>query len=132
MAEPFYRANVLVCQGTGCTASKSPAVFSALADEIQRRGLQDEVRLVQTGCRGFCAMGPIVIVYPEGIFSHFLLIDDDTGKEVGRLYGHGMLTLSQPEVEAMTRFQNARLALDGKSLKRLQRDVQRIKDKETT
>jgi len=68
MAEPFYRANVLVCQGTGCTASKSPAVFSALADEIQRRGLQDEVRLVQTGCRGFCAMGPIVIVYPEGIF----------------------------------------------------------------
>jgi NADH-quinone oxidoreductase subunit F len=68
MAEPFYRANVLVCRGTGCTASKSPAVFDAFAQEIQRRGLQDEVRLVQTGCRGFCAMGPVVIVYPEGIF----------------------------------------------------------------
>ncbi|MBM4430538.1 MAG: NADH-quinone oxidoreductase subunit F, partial [Chloroflexi bacterium] len=68
MAEPFYRANVLVCEGTGCHASKSAAVSAAFADEIQRRGLQDEVRLVQTGCRGFCAMGPIVIVYPEGIF----------------------------------------------------------------
>ena len=68
MAEPLYRANVLVCSGTGCTASKSPAVFDALTQEIQRRELQDEVRLVQTGCRGFCAMGPIVIVYPEGIF----------------------------------------------------------------
>ena len=68
MAEPLYRANVLVCRGTGCTASKSPAVSDALAREIERRGLQDEVRLVPTGCRGFCAMGPIVIVYPEGIF----------------------------------------------------------------
>ncbi len=68
MAEALYRANVLVCRGTGCTASKSPAVFEALAKEIERRGLKDEVRLVETGCRGFCAMGPIVIVYPEGIF----------------------------------------------------------------
>ncbi len=68
MTEHLYRANVLVCQGTGCSASKSPAVFHALDEEIKRRGLQDEVRLVQTGCRGFCAMGPIVIVYPEGIF----------------------------------------------------------------
>ncbi len=68
MAEPLYRANVLVCRGTGCTASKSPAVFDAFAKEIERRGLSDEVRLVQTGCRGFCVLGPIVIVYPEGIF----------------------------------------------------------------
>ncbi|MBC7263016.1 MAG: NADH-quinone oxidoreductase subunit NuoF [Chloroflexi bacterium] len=68
MAEPLYRANVLVCGGTGCTASKSPAVFEALAEEIKRRGLDGEVRLVQTGCRGFCAMGPVMIIYPEGIF----------------------------------------------------------------
>lgn len=68
MAEPLYRANVLVCGGTGCTASKSPEVFEALAKEIQRRGLENEVRLVQTGCRGFCAMGPVMIIYPEGIF----------------------------------------------------------------
>jgi len=68
MTEPLYRANVLVCRGTGCEASKSPSVFDALAKEIASRDLEDEVRLVKTGCRGFCAMGPIVIVYPEGIF----------------------------------------------------------------
>ncbi len=68
MAEPFYRANVLVCGGTGCSASRSTETFTVLAEEIARRGLQDEVRLVHTGCRGFCAMGPVMIVYPEGIF----------------------------------------------------------------
>ncbi|HUT15895.1 MAG TPA: NADH-quinone oxidoreductase subunit F, partial [Anaerolineae bacterium] len=68
MAEPLYRANVLVCAGTGCVSSRSPAVADAFAEELEQRGLAGEVRLVQTGCRGFCAMGPIVIVYPEGIF----------------------------------------------------------------
>ncbi|MBU0490750.1 MAG: FAD-dependent oxidoreductase [Chloroflexi bacterium] len=68
MAEPFYRANVLVCGGTGCTASRSTETFRTLTDEIERRGLQDEVRLIHTGCRGFCAMGPVMIIYPEGIF----------------------------------------------------------------
>ncbi|MBC7259817.1 MAG: NADH-quinone oxidoreductase subunit NuoF [Chloroflexi bacterium] len=68
MAEPFYRANVLVCGGTGCTASGSVEVMTAMEAEIKRRGLQDEVRLVHTGCRGFCAMGPVMIIYPEGIF----------------------------------------------------------------
>ena len=68
MAEPFYRAHVLVCGGTGCTASESRAVYEALAKEINRNGLGDEVRMVQTGCRGFCAMGPVMIIYPDGIF----------------------------------------------------------------
>ncbi len=68
MSEPIYRANVLVCAGTGCESSGSGGVIEALRSEIQRRELQDEVRVVETGCRGFCAMGPIVIVYPEGIF----------------------------------------------------------------
>ncbi|MCL6431581.1 MAG: FAD-dependent oxidoreductase, partial [Anaerolineae bacterium] len=68
MAEPLYRANVLVCGGTGCTASGSQAVLGAMARELERRGLTGEVRLVETGCRGFCAMGPVMIIYPEGIF----------------------------------------------------------------
>ena len=68
MAEPLYRANVLVCGGTGCTASGSQAVREAMARELERRGLTGEVRLVETGCRGFCAMGPVMIIYPEGIF----------------------------------------------------------------
>ncbi len=68
MADPLYRANVLVCTGTGCTASGSILVIEALKAEIARRGLDQEVRVVETGCRGFCAMGPVVIIYPEGVF----------------------------------------------------------------
>ena len=68
MAEPFYRAHALVCGGTGCTASESREVFQALSTEIGRTGLADEVRVVQTGCRGFCAMGPVMIIYPDGVF----------------------------------------------------------------
>ncbi|HUL19972.1 MAG TPA: FAD-dependent oxidoreductase [Thermodesulfobacteriota bacterium] len=67
MAEA-YRANVLVCGGTGCTSSESLDVIQAMTKEVSRRGLEKEVRIVQTGCRGFCAMGPVMIIYPEGIF----------------------------------------------------------------
>ncbi|MGM0401397.1 MAG: FAD-dependent oxidoreductase [Chloroflexota bacterium] len=68
MSEPVYRADVLVCSGTSCTASGAPSVLTALKKEIGRRGLEEEVRVVETGCRGFCAMGPVMIIYPEGIF----------------------------------------------------------------
>ena len=68
MAEPLYRANVLICGGTGCHASGSAEVLGALNQEIDRRNLNREIRVVQTGCRGFCAMGPVMIIYPEGIF----------------------------------------------------------------
>ena len=66
--EALYRANVLICGGTGCTASGSEKAHEALQEEIVRRGLEKEVHVVQTGCRGFCAMGPVVMIYPEGIF----------------------------------------------------------------
>jgi len=68
MANRPYRANVLVCTGTGCTASGSRLVIEEMKAEIARRGLDQEVRVVETGCRGFCAMGPVMIIYPEGIF----------------------------------------------------------------
>ena len=68
MADPQYRANVLVCTGTSCAASGSRSVLDVLQSEVADRGLADEVRVVETGCRGFCAMGPVMIVYPEGIF----------------------------------------------------------------
>ena len=51
MAEPLYRANVLVCSGTGCTSSGSPSVIEAMRAEVVRRGLENEVRVVETGCR---------------------------------------------------------------------------------
>ena len=68
MVETLYRANILICGGTGCTASGSEGVLKFLEEEVARRGLQEEVRVVQTGCRGFCAMGPVIMIYPEGIF----------------------------------------------------------------
>src|SRR5690554_6307248 len=68
MADPQYRANVLVCTGTSCAASGSRSVLDVFQSEVAARGLTDEVRVVETGCRGFCAMGPVMIVYPEGIF----------------------------------------------------------------
>jgi NADH-quinone oxidoreductase subunit F len=68
MTERLVRANVLVCGGTGCEASGSSNTYQMLVEEIERRGLADEVQVVHTGCRGFCAMGPIAIIYPDGIF----------------------------------------------------------------
>ena len=64
----MYRSHVLVCGGTGCTSSGSPQIMEALKYEIKRQGLEDEVAVVETGCHGLCALGPIMIVYPEATF----------------------------------------------------------------
>ncbi len=68
MTEPIYRADVLVCGGTGCVSSGSLKVMEVLRAELERVGLSQEVRVVETGCRGFCAQGPIMVIYPDGIF----------------------------------------------------------------
>jgi NADH-quinone oxidoreductase subunit F len=78
MADNLYRCNVLICHGTGCTASQAEAVHERLKAEISRQGLQNEIEIVQTGCRGFCAMGPILMIYPEGIFYCQVTPDDVT------------------------------------------------------
>ena len=62
------RAQLLICAGTGCVSSQSFKVRDALLEEIEKRGLQDEVQVVATGCQGFCAQGPIMIFQPDGIF----------------------------------------------------------------
>ena len=64
----MYRSHVLVCGGTGCTSSNSQQIIDALETEIAAAGLSDEVKVVKTGCFGLCALGPIMIVYPEGSF----------------------------------------------------------------
>ena len=61
------RADVLICGGTGCHSSDSHQVLAAMQSEVARRGLAEEVRVVSTGCRGFCSMGPVMMIYPEGI-----------------------------------------------------------------
>lgn len=67
-ASPFYRMQFMMCAGTGCIASGSLEVKEALEKELARRNLQDDVQIIMTGCNGFCAMGPIVVAYPDGIF----------------------------------------------------------------
>lgn len=63
-----YRMHMMLCGGTGCIASGSPKVKQALEEELARRGLEDEVQVILTGCNGFCAMGPIMTVFPDGVF----------------------------------------------------------------
>ena len=62
----IYRSHVLVCSGTGCTASGSAALFDEFEAQLKAQGLENEVKVVKTGCFGLCAQGPIVVVYPEG------------------------------------------------------------------
>ncbi len=64
----MYRSHVLVCGGTGCTSSGSTKIIESLQAEIKKNGLKEEVAVVQTGCHGLCALGPIVIIYPEATF----------------------------------------------------------------
>ncbi len=72
----MYRSHVLVCGGTGCTSSNSLAIIEALESEIAKKGLQEEVKVVRTGCFGLCALGPIMIVYPEGSFYSQVKVED--------------------------------------------------------
>ena len=72
----MYRSHVLVCGGTGCTSSGSQQIMEALKAEIEKVGLQDEVSVVQTGCHGLCALGPIMIVYPDASFYSMVKIED--------------------------------------------------------
>ncbi len=70
------RSHVMICGGTGCTASGSGPVAEAFEAEIDKAGLAGEVRVVRTGCFGLCELGPIVVVYPEGTFYSRITVDD--------------------------------------------------------
>ena len=64
----MFRSHVMVCGGTGCTSSGSKTLQEAFTSNLEKFGLTEEIKLVQTGCFGLCALGPIVIVYPDGTF----------------------------------------------------------------
>jgi len=72
----MIRSHVLICGGTGCTSSGSRALADKLAEELKVKGLEEEVKIVMTGCFGLCALGPIMIVYPEGTFYSMVTPDD--------------------------------------------------------
>ena len=72
----MYRSHVLVCGGTGCTSSGSDRIVRALENNIKSVGLEQEVKVIRTGCFGLCALGPIMIIYPEGAFYSRVNVDD--------------------------------------------------------
>ncbi len=72
----FHRAHVLVCGGTGCTSASSLYIHNRFEALIKEKNLQDEVKIVRTGCFGLCESGPVVIVYPEGAFYSKVKVDD--------------------------------------------------------
>jgi len=72
----LYRAHVLVCGGTGCTSSNSNKIITELEEQIARNGIQNEVKVVRTGCFGLCAEGPIMVVYPEGAMYTMVKVED--------------------------------------------------------
>ena len=93
----MIRSHVLICGGTGCTSSKSMEIAKSLREEIANQGLAEEVQVVTTGCFGLCALGPIMIIYPEGTFYHGVTLDDVNeivsehllkGRPVSRLVYH--------------------------------------------
>ena len=78
--ENNYRAHVLMCGGTGCTSSGSQKIHDEFEVQLKNNGLENEIKLVQTGCFGLCALGPIVIIYPEGTF--YSLVKPEDVKEI--------------------------------------------------
>ncbi len=72
----MYRSNALVCGGTGCTSSHSLLIAEKLKEEIAAKGLEKEVNVITTGCFGLCALGPIMVVYPEGSFYSMVKLED--------------------------------------------------------
>ena len=72
----MFRSHVLVCGGTGCTSSGSAEIIKKLEEEVKKNGLENEVGVVRTGCFGLCALGPIMIVYPEATFYSMVKVED--------------------------------------------------------
>ena len=68
LTEGKIRKHVLICGGTGCTSSGSQAIYDKLASVLEEKGIADEIKIVMTGCFGLCALGPVMIVYPDGTF----------------------------------------------------------------
>lgn len=76
----YARAHVLVCGGTGCTSSGSQKIIDTLNAELAAHGLEQEIKVVRTGCFGLCALGPIMVIYPDGTF--YSMVKPEDVKEI--------------------------------------------------
>jgi (2Fe-2S) ferredoxin len=70
------RANLMLCAGTGCVSSGTSKVRDALKEELKKRNLQEEIKIVLTGCNGYCAEGPVMAVYPDEVFYQKLTVEE--------------------------------------------------------
>ena len=77
----MIRSHVLICGGTGCTSSGSLKIQDEFVKALEANGLTDEVKIVMTGCFGLCALGPVVIIHPEGTF-YSRVTPEDVGEIV--------------------------------------------------
>ena len=85
--ETKYKKQILVCGGTGCTSSGSNKLIDEFYAQLEAHGIKDEVQVVRTGCFGLCELGPIVIVYPEGVFyAHCEVENVQRVVEIGRAH----------------------------------------------
>lgn len=76
----FVRSHVLVCGGTGCTSSGCEKIIIEMEEQLVKHGIEKEIKVIRTGCFGLCALGPIVIVYPEGAF--YSMVEPEDVKEI--------------------------------------------------
>ncbi len=108
----MFRAHVLICGGTGCTSSGSDKIQEAFHAELKATGLEDEVKIVRTGCFGLCAVGPVVIVYPDGTF-YSRVTSEDVAEIVSEhlLKGRPVKRLEYKDVdEALAKRENVALS----------------------
>jgi len=74
--ETTFRSNIMICAGTSCVSNGSLKIGEAFEAELIKHNLQNEVKVVLTGCNGFCAKGPVIVVYPDDIFYHQVKPED--------------------------------------------------------
>lgn len=71
-----FRSHCLICTGTGCVSNGAFEIKKALEIALKKRGLENEIQVVGTGCNGFCERGPVMVVQPEGVFYQRLKVKD--------------------------------------------------------
>jgi len=76
----LYRSHILVCAGTGCTSSGAMKLMGKLEEKIKENNIDNEVKIIKTGCFGLCAEGPILVVYPEG--SMYVRVTEEDVEEI--------------------------------------------------
>ena len=85
-----FRLHLMLCGGTGCRASGSLEVKKALITELERKGISSEIKVVETGCNGFCAKGPLMVVNPGNII-YLMIKPEDIPELVEEHLVHGRI-----------------------------------------